>query len=254
MRRTLTTALDSDRDWSWARELNLQEVIETTAALRGEFLGLEAWEPQAAGSIRKLSRSVTIDGFSGAGKTTLARMLGGTFDCKVIDSGLVFRTLARANAGGLPQTEDAALDHACLATEPDGTLFDAVVTAKVRALAADPESRALYEKALLRMLQRHAPCIVIGRDTWKLVEGAISIVIDADFETRLRRKYLRESTRASRLLALDALELDLRRADLADIERLPGPETPCARISNGRRPLALVYGDLLNSIENVHER
>jgi len=148
-------------------------VIETTAALRGEFLGLEPWEPPPGESTTRLPKLVTIDGLSGAGKTTLARMLGARFGCKVIDSGLVFRTLARAGTAGNAPPDDAALDDACLAAEPDRALFDAAVTANAGEWAANPAARTRYESALSRMLRRHAPCVVVGRDTWKIVDGKL---------------------------------------------------------------------------------
>lgn len=249
MRRTLTRALNTGRDWNWARDFNYEEMIDTVSRLRGEFIGLELQTDQEVRQPSlELRSNVSIDGFAYVGKTSLARCLSLYFHRPFLDTGMIFRYLVSSglrdpSAVDLKELEDFLLD-----SQPNPSLKNTEVTNKTIAIARDPASRALYSELLKRLLQRLAPCIVVGRDTWRfMTDRDTRVVVEAAFETRLRRRLLWIARNEKRLPHTAELAGQIRVGDEADRIKIPPADAPgIIQISNDRHPLSATVARVLD--------
>ena len=146
---------------------------------------------------------IAIDGPSGAGKGTVAHYLADKFNLKILDTGLLYRVLAKlALAKGLDETQASEIiDLAALVKIEDvlqGGLRDETVAAMASKIAAIPQVREI-----LNTLQRdfaygdpgeQAGVILDGRDIGTVIcpDADCKIYLTADQEIRAVRRMKQE--------------------------------------------------------------
>jgi cytidylate kinase len=253
MRRLVTNELAINRSWNWAEDHRVDEIADTTARLRGEFLGIDVTTEvphRVPNGARTLQRNVSIDGLANVGKTALARLLGAFFCRPVLDTGLVFRHLAHSEVHGLAHPTPARLAELILSAESESALRTTQITEVAGKISREPEMRTLYAEIVRGMLPRLSPCIVVGRDAWRFLdESEHRFLVEADFETRLRRRLLYTATHHHHVPLIPDLELSLRRADVREANYLPtDDDRSIVRIANGRQPLGASFWTALSTI------
>jgi cytidylate kinase len=113
------------------------------------------------------------------------------------------------------------------------------VTEAASKLSSDPHVRKRYHEILSALLPSLTPCILVGRDAWRFMRGDdCRFVIEADFETRLRRRLLHIARYEGYVPFAIELENHIRRADARDRVHLPTEDNiTVIRLLNGRQPL-----------------
>jgi len=179
---------------------------------------------------------IAVDGPSAAGKGTLARRLAAHFDFAHLDTGMLYRAVARAilSTGGDPADAAAA---AAAARELD--LVDAAAPGlrdeEVGEVASIVSAHAPVRAALVD-LQRHfahAPpggkrgAVLDGRDIGTVIcpEADAKIFVTASPEARARRRYNELLERGEDSIYARVLQ-QMRDRDERDRERATAPLTP----------------------------
>jgi CMP/dCMP kinase len=140
---------------------------------------------------------IAIDGPAASGKGTLARRLAEHFGLPYLDTGLLYRAVARDVAlAGSPLEDPAAAAAAAKALDPksldDADLRGAGAGDRASVVAKIPEVRA----ALLEMQRSfaHTPpgAVLDGRDIATVVcpDADVKIFVTASPEVRARRRFL----------------------------------------------------------------
>lgn len=174
---------------------------------------------------------IAVDGPAAAGKGTLARRLAAALGLPYLDTGLLYRAVARrlVDAGADPR-DAAAAEAAARALRPEdldrGDLRGPAVDLAASAVAAIPAVRA----ALLdfqRGFGRERGAVLDGRDIGTVVfpEAAVKLFVTASAEERARRRFLELQGRG---LAADPAQVaaDLQARDAQDSRRAVAPLKP----------------------------
>jgi cytidylate kinase len=192
-----------------------------------------------------MSFVVTIDGPSAAGKSTTARAVAEQLGFLYLDTGAFYRALAlKALRDGVRAEDPDGLGRMAKATSIDFTgapsrahlfLDGEDVTDRIRTpdvsemssrIAAVPEVRrqlVIWQRAL----RDQGPLVGEGRDLGTVVfpDAEVKIYLDADMETRARRR-CRELQSRGIAVTLDAVREDLARRDDRDRTRSDSPLRP----------------------------
>jgi cytidylate kinase len=163
---------------------------------------------------------VAIDGPAASGKGTLARRMAAALDLPHLDTGLLYRAVARrADAdGSAPEQAARALTPADL---DDPVLRSAAVGARASVVAAIPAVRA----ALLDF-QRGFPgprgAVLDGRDIGTAIfpDAAVKLFVTATPEERARRRWRELADQGA---TYDAVLADIRTRDARDAGRDAAP-------------------------------
>ncbi len=174
---------------------------------------------------------IAIDGPAAAGKGTLARRLAAHFGLSYLDTGLLYRAVARRvlDHGGDPADQQAAARAAAALTAEDLTRDD-LRTDDVDRAASVVAGQAPVRAALLAF-QRHFAAsqgaVLDGRDigTVVLPEAPVKLFVTAAPAARAERRW-RERAAAPEDLARITAELALR--DAQDAARAIAPLRPAA--------------------------
>ena len=177
---------------------------------------------------------VAIDGPAGSGKGAIGRRLAERFSLAYLDTGALYRAVARdARAAGVPVEGDARHDAALsrIASDIDlATLDDPVLRTQEIGVAASMVARLQAVRAALLPLQRdfaHAPpdgcpgAVLDGRDIGTVVcpDADVKIFLTASPEARMKRRatQLRQAGAAVDEAAIlkEILERDARDAQRA---------------------------------------
>ena len=200
-----------------------------------------------------MSFVVTIDGPAGAGKSTTARAVASRLGLLYVDTGALYRALAlKVRSGGVPPDDMAAVERCARETQMalsgspenahvwlDGVeVSEAIRTPEVSELASrlaaqPPVRRRLVE--IQRALGDRGPLVAEGRDLGTVVfpDAAVKIYLDADLDTRARRR-ARELATLGIPIAVDQVREELARRDERDRGRADSPlqVPPGARVVN----------------------
>jgi cytidylate kinase len=215
---------------------------------------------------------ITIDGPSGAGKTTISRLLADRLDYKYIDTGALYRGVAlAAKSKSLSPDDDSALEKLCstlkiefipgekgLRLISNGLdITDHIRTPEISMFASAVSARPVVRHFLLdlqRHLGREKKAVFEGRDMGTVVfpDADVKFFLDASQKTRALRRYKELKSISPQLL--EAVEKDMRRRDKNDSTRNLAPLKPAEdaiRIDSTDLSIEAVVDRMLIVIENI---
>jgi cytidylate kinase len=172
---------------------------------------------------------IAIDGPAASGKGTLAKRIATYYDFEHLDSGLLYRAVAKAvlEAGGSPDDKAAAI-AAARTFDPDRFPEDVLkgddVAKAASYVAAVPEVRAELV-AFQRTFAKKKPGVVIdGRDIGTVIapDADVKLFVTASIAARAMRRWQEMQARGAPH-ALADIEADLHRRDERDRTRAEAP-------------------------------
>lgn len=170
---------------------------------------------------------VAVDGPAAAGKGTLARRLAAALGLAHLDTGLLYRAVARRvlDAGHAPSDPVAAEAAACALVPAD------LLRADLRGPEADRASSLVAKVpgvrvALLAFQRNFASqgAVLDGRDIGTVVvpDAQVKLFVTAALEMRARRRWLELQGRGV-MTTLDQVETEMRARDAQDAARQAAP-------------------------------
>jgi cytidylate kinase len=179
------------------------------------------------------NRVIAIDGPAASGKGTLARRLAATLGLPYLDTGLLYRAVARAmlDAGESPE-DPVAAEAAARALPPSSLnrtdLRVPEVDRAAAAVASIPGVRAAL-LAFQRDFGRNHGAVLDGRDIGTVIfpDAAAKLFVTASEDARAHRRWLELQGRG---VAADpaVVKRDLQARDAADVAREAAPLRPAA--------------------------
>ncbi len=184
---------------------------------------------------------ITIDGPSGAGKTTVSRILAGRLGYKYIDTGALYRGVAlEAISAGLNPDDDTGLENVLSSLKMkfvygekglrlisnDTDITDKIRTSEISMFASAASARPVVRNFLLelqRELGREKGVVFEGRDMGTVVfpDADVKFYLDASHKTRALRRYQELKSETSQ--TLQNVEKDIKRRDKNDSIRNLSP-------------------------------
>lgn len=172
---------------------------------------------------------IAIDGPAASGKGTLAKRIAAYFGYACLDTGLLYRAVARD-----VRARGGSLDDEALAAEAARTLdFASLDDPELRHAGAGEAASVVarfpsVRKALLELQRRFAAqkpgAVLDGRDIGTVVcpDADIKIFVTADLEVRARRRFEEVKSRGD-ATTLEAVTHLIRQRDLRDMSRADAP-------------------------------
>ena len=177
---------------------------------------------------------IAIDGPAGSGKSTLARRLAGHYTLRFLDTGLLYRAVARRllDKGIAAANETAAVDEAKALTpeELDGDrLRGEGIGNQASIVAAIPAVREALLGVQRQIAARDRGSVVAGRDIGTVIvpETRFKFFITASIEERARRRHEELLKRGDKPIYARVLD-ELRERDRRDEARAVAPMTIAA--------------------------
>jgi CMP/dCMP kinase len=177
---------------------------------------------------------IAIDGPAGSGKGTLAKRIAAHLGLPYLDTGSLYRAVARDVRRAGAALDDAraaaaaarALDATTL-TDP--SLRDPGVGDAASIVARFPEVRAALLDLQRRFASQRPGAVLDGRDigTVVLPDADVKIFVIADAKVRAQRRYMELKARGEPVNYESVLELILKR-DERDSKRLAAPMKPAS--------------------------
>ena len=170
---------------------------------------------------------IAIDGPAASGKGTIARLVARQFEVPVLDTGLLYRAVARDTAArGRPLDDPAAAEAAARSLDPD-TLDDSALRGASAGEGASMVARIPGVRAALLDFQRAfaaqpGGAVLDGRDIGTVVcpDADVKIFVTASAEVRARRRFLELQGRGEEVsyevVLKDIVDRDERDASRAD--------------------------------------
>lgn len=172
---------------------------------------------------------IAIDGPAASGKGTLARRIADHFGLACLDTGLLYRAVARDVLARGASLEDEAVAAAVARTIDPATLSDPSLRLPGVGEAASVVARIPAVRAALLDFQhqfaRQAPGAVLdGRDIGTVVcpDADVKIFVTADASVRARRRYEERRQRGEPVTVEAVLDV-IRRRDARDSGRADAP-------------------------------
>jgi len=180
---------------------------------------------------------IAIDGPAASGKGTLARRLADHFGLPHLDTGLIYRGVARALLdAGRPLEDPAAAEAAARALDLRG-LDEARLRGREMGEAASVVSAVpAVREALLYLQRRFAArdggAVLDGRDIGTVVcpKADIKLFVTASAEVRAERRH-RELLAKGENGGFEAVLADIRRRDARDSSRAAAPLRPAEDVA-----------------------
>lgn len=172
---------------------------------------------------------IAIDGPAASGKGTLAQRLALRYGLPHLDTGALYRAVARDVLAGGHRLEDAsAAERAARSLDPatltDRALRGARMSEAASVVAAHPQVRTALLDMQKDFARRPQGAVVEGRDIGTVVcpDADIKLFVTADIEERARRRYRELLARGEHVTPEGVLE-DLRKRDERDSSRTVSP-------------------------------
>lgn len=176
-----------------------------------------------------MSMIIAIDGPAASGKGTLAKRIAMHFGLPWLDTGLLYRAVARdvvANGGDLEDVMAAESAARSIAAE---TLEDPALRGPRAGDAASivakiPEVRAALLNYQRAFAAQEGGAVLDGRDIGTVVcpSAHVKIFVTASDEARARRRFLEHQGRGE-AISYEELLADIRRRDARDSNRSAAP-------------------------------
>ena len=215
---------------------------------------------------------ITIDGPSGAGKTTVSRMLADRLGYKYIDTGALYRGVALAAiSSGLNPDDDIGLEKLCNTLKinfvleekglrlrlNDSDITDHIRTPEITMFASAASARPIVRSFLLNLqrdLGKEKGVVFEGRDMGTVVfPGAdVKFFLDASSKIRAKRRY--DELKSTNPQPLKAVERDMARRDKNDSTRDLAPLKPAEdaiRIDSTDLSIETVVEQMVTVIGNL---
>jgi cytidylate kinase len=187
---------------------------------------------------------ITIDGPSGAGKTTVSRILADRLGYRYIDTGALYRGVALAAiSSGLNPDDNDGLEKLCNTLKinfvleekglrlklNDSDITDRIRTPEITMFASAASARPVVRNFLLNLqrdLGREKGVVFEGRDMGTVVfpSADVKFFLDASPKTRAKRRY--DELKSINSQPLETVEKDMARRDKNDSTRNLAPLTP----------------------------
>lgn len=172
---------------------------------------------------------IAIDGPAASGKGTLAKRIAAHFGMGWLDTGLLYRAVARdvlAAGGDLEDVEAATVAAQSIdaATLDDPALRGPKAGDAASIVAKIPQVRAAlleYQRAFAR---QEKGAVLDGRDIGTVVcpDAEVKIFVTASDEARAKRRFLEHQSRGD-AVSYDDLLADIRQRDARDSGRSAAP-------------------------------
>jgi CMP/dCMP kinase len=175
---------------------------------------------------------IAIDGPAASGKGTLGKLLAGHYRLRHLDTGLLYRAVAKALLDARQPLDDSRRAAAAArsldpATFDEAALKQYAISEAASVISAFPEVRsALLD--LQRDFGRAFPGAVLdGRDIGTVIfpDAEVKIFVTASAEVRARRRAIELAAAASKVTEAEVLA-DIRRRDERDTARAVAPLKP----------------------------
>ncbi|BCS96493.1 cytidylate kinase [Desulfoluna limicola] len=188
---------------------------------------------------------ITIDGPSGAGKTTVSKTLAARIGYRYIDTGALYRGIAfETQQRGIAADDEAGIESACQAIDlrfrleggdlrlfsGDRDISDMIRTPEI-SMRASAVSALAPVRSFLTVLQRRLgeerAVVFEGRDMGTVVfpEADVKFFLDADSDIRAQRRY-EELKAKGEAVDFEQVKRDLVTRDLNDSSRKIAPLKP----------------------------
>jgi len=177
---------------------------------------------------------IAIDGPAASGKGTLAQRIAQRFGLAHLDTGLLYRAVARdvKRNGGALEDDDAAVKAAQgldPATLDDPALRGAGAGEAASIVARIPQVRAALLEVQRTFAGQPSGAVLDGRDIGTVVcpQAEVKIFVTATPEVRAKRRHLERQSRGESV-TYEAVLADIRRRDERDAGREAAPMRPAA--------------------------
>jgi cytidylate kinase len=175
---------------------------------------------------------IAIDGTTSSGKGTLAKRLAKHYGLPHLDTGLLYRAVAKAALDARTDLKDEAA-CAALAADIDLAAFDEreLRTAGVGAAASMVAALGGVRRALFdlqrKFAHREGGAVLDGRDIGTVIapDADVKLWVDASVEERARRRFLELSGMGEAVTQHDVLA-QLKERDARDSQRKDAPMKP----------------------------
>ncbi|MCB1504358.1 MAG: (d)CMP kinase [Hyphomicrobiaceae bacterium] len=174
---------------------------------------------------------IAIDGPAASGKGTLARRIAAHFGYQCLDTGLLYRAVARdLRAAGQPLDDVKAAEWAAKSLDPstldDHGLRDPGVGEAASVVAKIPEVRAALLAFQRDFAAQEPGAVLDGRDIGTVVcpDADVKLFINANVEVRARRRFEELKSRGEPVTYEHVLDT-IKARDARDAGRADAPMT-----------------------------
>lgn len=171
--------------------------------------------------------TIAIDGPAAAGKGTIAKAVAAHFDMPHLDTGLLYRAVARKSLKGVEPIEAA---RGLLASDLEVPgLRGGDVAKEASVVAAIPEVRAALVEFQRSFAAQKGGAVLDGRDIGTVIcpDAEAKLFVTASAEIRAERRFA-ELQNAGEETAFATVLADVRARDERDMNRADAPLKPAA--------------------------
>lgn len=172
---------------------------------------------------------IAVDGPAASGKGTLARRLAAHYGMPYLDTGLLYRMVARAVLDGGHDIHDAAAAEAVVASFDECSFSEDRLRGReigeaASVVAAMPAVRSGLIARQRRFAAQHGGAVLDGRDIGTVIcpQAGTKLFVTATPEVRAARRH-KELAGRGETADLDGILADIRRRDARDSGRSDAP-------------------------------